>query len=76
MDVRASGWYRNANWGVAMNNSYEQAIKDGVMIQSFQAYLAWETYKLIERQNLMLATMLSIQTETSRNIAPAATTIR
>jgi hypothetical protein len=76
MDVRASGWYRNANWGVAMNNSYEQAIKDGVMIQSFQAYLAWETYKLIERQNLMLATMLSIQTESSRNIAPAATTIR
>ncbi len=76
MDVRASGWYRNSSWGVAMNNSYEQAIKDGVMIQSFQAYLGWETYKLIEKQTLILSAMLSIQTEANRNIAPIQTTVR
>lgn len=67
IETRARGWFMNPTWQSNMvGGGYEGAIKDGVHIASFQAYLQWETYKLIEKQNLMLAGLLAIQTENSR----------
>lgn len=70
MDVRAKGWYLNPNWGVATDTQgYEQTIKDIAMINAFQAYLGWEQYQQTQRTNLILATILAIQSENSRNPA-------
>jgi hypothetical protein len=67
MDVRARGWIFNQDFlGKLNSNGYEQAIKDGVMVESFNAYMGWETYQLMERQTMILATMLAIQVEQAR----------
>lgn len=67
MDVTARAWHFNTNWGVAVDGQgFAQAMKDLTMIQSYNAYLGWETYKLIERQNVILAAMLAIDTENQR----------
>jgi len=66
-DIKARSWYQNPNWGTAIaSQSAEQATKDSAHILAYNAYLQWETYKLIEKQNLMLASMLSMMTEQSR----------
>lgn len=67
MDVRARGWYMNPTWAVSVDSrGPEQATKDIALIQSYQAYLGWETYKLLEKQNVILATMLAMQVEERR----------
>lgn len=67
IEARAKGWFMNPTWQSNMvGGGYEGAIKDGVHIASFQVYLQWETYKLLEKQNLMLAGILAMQTENSR----------
>jgi len=68
MDLRARGWYMNPDWAISVNSrGMAEAVKDGTLINSFQAYLGWETYKLLQRQNMILATMLAIDTENARN---------
>lgn len=67
MDVRARSWHMNPRFLSTMDtNNPGQAIKDLTQIQAFNAYLGWETYRLLEKQNLILATMLAIQTEGAR----------
>lgn len=67
MDVRARAWYMNPNWAIAMNSADPaQAVKDTALIESFNAYLGWETYKLMQRQTVILATMLAMQVEETR----------
>ena len=69
MDIKARSWYQNANWGTAVaSQSAEQATKDSAAILAYQAYVQWETYKLIEKQNMMFSAMLALQTEESRGI--------
>lgn len=66
-EARAKGWYMNPTWQSNMvGGGYEGAIKDGVHIASFQAYMQWETYKLLEKQTIMLAGLLAMQSESSR----------
>jgi hypothetical protein len=67
MGARAKGWFFNTNWATAADSqSEQQAIKDMTMMMSFQTYMQWEQYRLSERQNLLLAAMLSIQTQQAR----------
>ena len=74
MDIKARSWYQNANWGTAVaSQSAEQATKDSAAILAYQAYVQWELYKLVEKQNMMLAAMLALQTENSRAMPAGAT---
>ena len=67
MDIKARSWYQNGNWGTAVaSQSAEQATKDSAAILAYIAYVTWEQYRLIEKQNMMMAGILSIQTERSR----------
>ena len=67
MDVRARAWFMNTNWAIEMNaGDPAQAVKDSALIESFNSYLGWETYKLLQRQTVILATMLAIQVEETR----------
>lgn len=67
MDIKARSWYQNGNWGTAVaSQSAEQATKDSAAILAYQAYVQWELYKLIEKQNMMLSAILALQTDSSR----------
>lgn len=67
MDIGANGWWGNRQWKSDMaGGPFQGALKDGVLIQSYSAYLQWETYKQNQIQNSILAHMLAILVEQNR----------
>ncbi len=73
MQARARGWFLNPNWAVAADTQNEaQAIKDMAMMMSFQVYMQWEQFKLQEKNNLLLATLVSITNEHQRGMTETA----
>jgi len=67
MDIKARSWFMNANWGTAVSSQgAEQATKDSAHILAFSAYTQWELYKLVEKQNAMLASMVALLTEQAK----------
>jgi hypothetical protein len=68
MNISARSWWFNPSAGAASNGQgLATAMKDIYHVESFQAYLGWETYQLIEKQNSILSGMLAIMTEQTRN---------
>lgn len=67
MDIRAKSWHMDPNFASNIESGNPgQAEKATTEITAFNAYVGWETYKLLEKQNLILATMLAMQTEQAR----------
>jgi hypothetical protein len=67
MDIKARSWFMNANWGTAVSSQgAEQATKDSAAILAFSAYTQWELYKLVEKQNVMMASMVALMTEQAK----------
>jgi hypothetical protein len=64
MELRARSFYLDPNFQLRVNSQDANAnSKDSVLIQGFQTFLQWETWKLQEQNNVLLAQILSIMSE-------------
>lgn len=70
MELRSKSWFLNPTWAAAAK-SPGQTIKDMAMMQAFEVYQNWETYQLLEKININLATQLAIMNENSREASVA-----
>lgn len=66
MDVRAKAFLLNPNLMIGKDMTVEQATKDMANMMATLVHQNWEMFQVQERQMMILATLLAIQTENSR----------
>jgi hypothetical protein len=67
MELRSKGWFMNSEWAIGLDTSSEvQVMKDMAMMKAFEIYQNWEMYKQGQRNEAILATMLSMLSEQHR----------